>query len=311
MSICILTIQQINISAIRQKMNPIEGKVLGKQISHPREYAPEILVAVPRELNREQYNISNESLPFIGVDAWHAYELGFLTERGLPVAGILKIVYSCDSEFLVESKSLKLYLNSFNMGRYGNNKDEGVALVLETIKKDLQELLKTNIDLFFHDSYANDKFDFSEYGLLEDIPVVQDIEFNSFKEDQALLLPKSELANQEIKVSTNLLRSNCKITHQPDWGSAYIHIKCKDGIDQLSLLKYLVSIRDENHFHEEICEMLYQRLLDKFSPEILMVSCLYTRRGGIDICPIRANKKEYLPKGIIQSETLTSQAFRQ
>ncbi|TLX73264.1 NADPH-dependent 7-cyano-7-deazaguanine reductase QueF [Labilibacter sediminis] len=289
----------------------IEGKVLGKQISHPREYAPEILVAVPRVLNREQYDINNNSLPFIGVDAWHAYELGFLTEKGLPVAGVLKIVYSCNSEFLVESKSLKLYLNSFNMGKYGGNKTEGVAMVIATIKKDLQDLLKTSVDISFHDKYAKDNFDFSEYELLEDMSGVQEIEFKSFTEEESLLSADADTANQEIKVATNLLRSNCKITHQPDWGSAYIHIKCKEGIDISSLLKYLVSIRDENHFHEEICEMLYKRLYDKFSPEILMVSCLYTRRGGIDICPVRANKKEYLPKAIIQSEILTSQAFRQ
>lgn len=292
-------------------INSIEGKVLGKQISHPREYAPEILVAIPRSLNREVYEIKSEALPFAGVDVWHAYECGFLTQKGLPVTGILKIVYSCESEFLVESKSLKLYLNSFNMGRYGSNVKEGISLVLDTIKEDLTALLKTKVDVFFHDKYQKVTYDFGDYQLLEGMSGVHEIEFMRFKEDQSLLISKECEENKEIKISTNLLRSNCKITHQPDWGSAYIHIKSKNEIDKFSLLKYLVSIRDENHFHEEICEMVYKRLLSKFSPEILMVSCLYTRRGGIDICPVRANKKEYLPKRIIQSEILTSQAFRQ
>ena len=291
--------------------NEIEGKVLGKQISHPREYAPEILVAVPRKLNREQYDIQDNKLPFVGVDAWHAYELGFLTEKGLPVAGVLKLVYNCDSKFLVESKSLKLYLNSFNMGRYGVDREEGTALVLETIRKDLSELLKVEVDVSFHKKYDTSSFDFDGFELLEEIPGADSVTFDTYKEDESLLSASLTDSFNELKVSTNLLRSNCKITHQPDWGSAFIHIKSKHQIDKVALLKYLVSIRDENHFHEEICEMLYKRLLDKFKPEILMVACLYTRRGGIDICPVRANKKEHLPKNIIQAKILTSPSFRQ
>ncbi|MGQ1786235.1 MULTISPECIES: NADPH-dependent 7-cyano-7-deazaguanine reductase QueF [unclassified Saccharicrinis] len=291
--------------------NNMEGKVLGKQINHPREYAPEILVAVPRKLNREQYQISDSHLPFVGVDAWHAYELGFLTEKGLPVTGVLKIVYACESEFLVESKSLKLYLNSFNMGKYGGNKEEGIAMVLETVKKDLSSLLKTEVEASFHHRYNEGISDFGEFSLLEELPGADNATFDRFKEDARLLVSAPTSETHELKVSSNLLRSNCKITHQPDWGSAFIHIKSKHRVDLMSLLKYLVSIRDENHFHEEICEMLYKRLMDKFEPEALMVSCLYTRRGGIDICPVRANKKEYLPKNIIQSNVLTSPAFRQ
>lgn len=291
--------------------NLIEGKVLGKQISHPREYAPEILVAVPRYLNREQYQIEEQDLPFVGVDAWHAYELGFLTQKGLPVAGVLKLVYSCDSECLVESKSLKLYLNSFNMGRYGANREQGITIVLETIKADLSKLLQTQIDLSFHTEYSKGITDFEGFELLEDLPEADEVSFEKYTEDESLLKATKQGASIEIKVSSNLLRSNCKITHQPDWGSAFIRIKSKHHINKVSLLKYLVSIRDENHFHEEICEMLFKRLSDKFEPEMLMVACLYTRRGGIDICPVRANKKEYLPTQIIQSEILTSQAFRQ
>lgn len=292
-------------------MNPIESKLLGKQISHPREYAPEILVAVPRKLNREQYKIDEQALPFVGVDAWHAYELGFLTQQGLPVSGVLKIVYACNSQFLVESKSLKLYLNSFNMGRYGANRKKGIAQVLETIKIDLTKLLQIDVALAFHVQYAQDTYDFSDYALLEDEPEADNTAFDEFKENEELLTPIKTNEHQELKVSTNLLRSNCKITHQPDWGSAFIHIRSKHKINKMALLKYLVSIRDENHFHEEICEMLYKRLLDKFEPDVLMVACLYTRRGGIDICPVRANKREHLPPNIINAELLTKQAFRQ
>ncbi len=292
-------------------MNLIEGKVLGKQISHPREYAPEILVAVPRHLNREQYQLQEDKLPFVGVDAWHAYELGFLTEKGLPVTGVLKFVYACNNKFLVESKSLKLYLNSFNMGKYGQNKEEGVAIVLATIKKDLSALLQTDIEVSYHDRYDQEVFDFTDFEMLEDMPELDDALFTVYKEDADLLT--GEYTNQlcEIKVATHLLRSNCKITHQPDWGSAFIHIQTKYTINKVSLLKYLVSIRDENHFHEEICEMLYKRLWDKFKPESIMVACLYTRRGGVDICPVRANLYDLLPNNLVRSNILTASAFRQ
>ncbi len=292
-------------------MNEIEGKVLGKQISHPREYAPDILVAVPRYLNREQYKIEESKLPFVGVDAWHAYELGFLTKKGLPVTGILKLIYSCDSEFLVESKSLKLYLNSFNMGKYGDSKEEAINIVLAIIKKDLTVLLKTEIEVSFHSQYTSDVFEFGNFDLLEDLPEADKVSFELYKEDESLLFGKKEEGRFDLAVSSNLLRSNCKITHQPDWGSVFIYMKSSFIIDKLSLLKYLVSIRDENHFHEEICEMIYKRLFDKFSPEEIMVACLYTRRGGIDICPVRANLYDILPGNLVHSNILSAPAFRQ
>ncbi|WP_068475161.1 NADPH-dependent 7-cyano-7-deazaguanine reductase QueF [Saccharicrinis aurantiacus] len=288
----------------------IEGKVLGKQINHPKQYAPEILVAVPRHLNRESYNIKDDNLPFIGYDAWHAYELSFLTENGLPVTGILKLVYPCDSEALVESKSLKLYLNSFNMGKYGNNAKNGIKLVLETVTKDLSDLLNTIIKVSFHQNY-NTEYDFDDYKLLEGQLEADNILFTDYTETPSLLGGEVSESEHTYKIASNLLRSNCKITHQPDWGSVFIHIKSKYTIDLDGVLQYIVSIRDENHFHEEICEMIYKRLLDKFEPNNLMVACLYTRRGGIDICPVRSNSVNLLPKNIIQSQTLTKPAFRQ
>ena len=106
-----------------------ESKFLGKQVEYPHHYSPEMLVSVPRELNREEYDISDDNLPFYGVDVWHAYELSFMTKKGLPVSGLLKIVYPCDNPAIVESKSLKLYLNSFNMEPYGDTPDEGIRQI--------------------------------------------------------------------------------------------------------------------------------------------------------------------------------------
>lgn len=286
-----------------------EDKYLGKQVKYPQYYAPEMLVAVPRHLNRTQYNLDENNLPFIGSDVWHAYELSFLTERGLPVTGLLKLVYPATNAFLVESKSLKLYLNSFNMERFGQIPAEGLEKVKAIIKKDLDKCLQTEIAIAIYTKATRESsFDFNDYTLLEDDTRVNNINFDNFNEAPELL---NSVSGLELKTGTHLLRSNCKITNQPDWGSAYIYIKGKQVPEETSLLQYLVSIRNENHFHEEICEMIYKRLWDKFKPEQLMVACIYTRRGGIDICPLRASHQELLNLNLIKSEVLTSKLLRQ
>lgn len=290
---------------------PIEGKVLGKQIVYPAKYAPKILVAVPRSLNRTLYNLDDAHLPFCGEDVWHAYELGFLTKTGLPVSGILKLVYPANSESLVESKSLKLYLNSFNMERFGTTVSQGIETVLETIRKDLSKLLNISIKLsFFNQEVDQLPFDFTNYEILESRKEMDYVQFNTYSEAPALLVP-GNFNESELNVGTHLLRSNCKITHQPDWGSAFIHIKGNKLPDCVGLLKYLVSIRNENHFHEEICEMIYKRLWDVFVPEELMVACIYTRRGGIDICPVRASHEILYPKFLCDVKILSHKLLRQ
>ncbi|MBS2098639.1 NADPH-dependent 7-cyano-7-deazaguanine reductase QueF [Carboxylicivirga linearis] len=286
-----------------------EAKFLGKQVTYPQQYAPEMLVAVPRQLNREQYELVENNLPFVGLDVWHAYELSFLTKKGLPVTGLLKLVYPSDNEFLVESKSLKLYLNSFNMERYGNTPLEGIKMVMDTIKKDLDNCLQTNVTVsFFNNLNSHSPFDFADFNLLEDDSEAVDLNFTAFNEDPELLQPSS---GTELKAATHLLRSNCKITNQPDWGSAYIYIKGESTPEKMSLLQYLVSIRNENHFHEEICEMIYTRLWNLFKPEELMVACIYTRRGGIDICPVRASDNSLLKLNLTDSNVLSLKLLRQ
>ena len=292
-------------------MEPIEGKILGKQVSYPQQYTPEILVAVPRSLNREAYKLNTAQLPFMGVDVWHAYEMSFLTEKGLPVAGLLKLSYAADSEFLVESKSLKLYLNGFNMEAFGTSPAQGLEQILAIIEKDLSGLLKTKVSLAFFDGDMDcSADDFSQYSLLEKQAGVQEIPFTHYSETPSLLVSVAT-PRKEQKVATHLLRSNCKITHQPDWGSAYIYIKGTQLPNQAGLLQYLVSIRNENHFHEEICEMIYKRLWDVFSPEELMVTCIYTRRGGIDICPVRVSHSHLLPQTLCNVNLLSKRLLRQ
>lgn len=287
-----------------------ESKYLGKVTAYPKKYAPEVLVPVPRQINRSIYGLAEKNLPFTGVDTWHAYELSFLTKRGMPVTGVLKLIYSASSQFLIESKSLKLYLNSFNMERFGKTPDEGIKDVLNIIKRDIEAVLHTPVEANIFRSRNEKKIDFVGYEILEDLPGMQDTEFNEYSENPNLLKPEISEA-KELKAATHLLRSNCKVTFQPDWGSAFIYLKGDTVPDKKELLKYLVSIRNENHFHEEICEMIYKRLWDIFSPEKLMVACIYTRRGGIDICPARASHERLLPKNLISPNKLTDKLLRQ
>jgi 7-cyano-7-deazaguanine reductase len=283
---------------------------LGKKSIYPQQYDPSVLVAVPRYLNREQYDILNNSLPFSGFDVWHCYEFGFLTSRGLPVIGILKLVYRADNEFLVESKSLKLYLHSFNMERYGETPAEGIRMITEIIIKDLSELLKCNVSVsYFNQNVQHSDFDFENFSILEKMVNPEKLTFTEFKENPGLL--ERSTIQGEIKWGTHLLRSKCKITSQPDWGSLYIRMKGKELPTPESFLSYIVSLRNENHFHEEICEMVFKRVIDRFHPDRLIVACLYTRRGGIDICPVRSINQNDLPKNLTNIHRLSKNSFRQ
>jgi len=288
-----------------------ESKFLGRQVEYPQHYSPEMLVSVPREINRKEYGLIDGNLPFFGIDVWHAYEVSFLTKKGLPVSGVLKLTYPCSNPRIVESKSLKLYLNSFNMEQYGNTPDEGVRIVEEIIKNDLSVLLKTDIKLkIFTSEPVSTPFDYNEYVLLEELPEAKCITFDTFKETPQLLTSDTK-EEYSLQFSTHLLRSNCKVTFQPDWGSAFIHIKGIDKPDLMSLLKYIISFRNENHFHEEVCEMIYKRLWDTFQPDELAVTCIYTRRGGIDITPVRVSHEKLLPIYLSNVNILSKKLLRQ
>ena len=289
-----------------------EARLLGKSVPYPQTYCPEILVAVPRSLNRETYGIDKPDELFQGYDCWHAYEASFLLDNGMPVSGILKIVYPSGSPYLVESKSLKLYLGSYHMTPLGKDKATGISNYIRQVTSDLDKLLSTRVNVhFFSDVLSEAPFDFTEYEILEDFIQPATVSFSVYQEHPAYLQENIHRSAGEIKMGSHLLKSNCKITGQPDWGTIYIHLKARTLPDERSLLKYIVSLRNENHFHEEICEMTYKRLFDLFQPEILSVCCLYTRRGGIDICPVRANRSEFLPSHLPQARMLTKRSFRQ
>lgn len=265
----------------------IASKHLGKKSSGSEKYDPSLLVAVPRCENRKQYNIKNVSLPFLGYDVWHAYEFSAMTENGIPITRVLKLKYNCNNDYLVESKSLKLYLNSYNMTRLGENIDECLDICKSMIEKDLSEKLQTDVQVNFLQNDSKRVEIFSEFENIMNFVDETKFIIESFKENPNILKTE-ESTEKEYFLTFDSLRSNCRVTHQPDFGDAFIYYKSKKHIDETSLVQYLSSFRSEYHFHEECCEMIFKRLQDLLNKnDKLFVCALYTRRGGIDICPSR------------------------
>lgn len=269
----------------------IASKYLGKKVAGSEFYNPSLLVAVPRSDNRTHYSIDNANLPFLGWDIWHAYEFSTMTENSLPVTRLMKIKYGCNSEYIIESKSLKLYLNSFNMDRFGNSVEDCLIISKKIIERDLSEKLETDVEVNFLDDSTQRIDLFSEFIDIMDLADIATLKIENFKESPELLLSRVEDAKKKYYLKFNSLRSNCRVTHQPDFGDVYIYYNSKLHVDEASLIKYLVSFRSEYHFHEECCEMIYKRLYDLLDNEDeLFVCALYTRRGGIDISPVRYSR---------------------
>lgn len=282
--------------------------LLGQPTSYPQTYDPSVLYPIPRATNREIHHIDGNA--FNGADVWHAYEFSCLTHSGMPVAGVVKLIVPANSQHIVESKSLKLYLNSFNMTPMGATGPEASAEAVRRITRDISECLGNPVEGCFFDRYSPVAFDFSTFPVVEEMVSMSGVEIRHYTENPELLKIDPDKSGCS-RFATHLLRSNCKVTMQPDWGSVFILVEGKYHPQAASFLQYIISLRNELHFHEEICELVFKRLHDKFAPEKLMVACIYTRRGGIDICPVRASHAELLPQNLISSTVLTEKLLRQ
>ncbi len=273
------------------KTDELASTHLGKKSQGSENYNPSLLVAIPRCENRKQYNINDNSLPFDGFDVWHAYEFSALTQNGVPVTRLLKLKYDCKSKFLVESKSLKLYLNSFNMSKFGADVNECLEICKNIIEKDLSEKLQTKIKANFIENSAERIEIFKNFKNIMDFVDEKTLKVDKFKEAPELLETNETDEEKSYYLKFDSLRSNCRVTHQPDFGDLFLYYKSKKHILEDSLVKYLSSFRSEYHFHEECCEMIFKRLYDLLNNgDKLFVCALYTRRGGIDICPARWSK---------------------
>lgn len=294
---------------------------LGKSSEYKSQYDPSLLVREPRQANRTHLGIQDDNLPFVGFDTWNGYEISGLTDKGLPVTGIVKLVYPCDSKYIVESKSIKLYFNSFNMSKLGSTVQEVIQQIETRATADLSELLETTVSVTVQSNKAVltaglifsaiEDWHPEHLQTIEDVYPIEDVEFSVYNETPELLEIIEESPVEEVYYHSALLKSNCRVTSQPDWGDVYIYIKSKKGVDPISLLQYIVSFRDECHFHEEICEAIYKRLHDALQPEDLRVTCLYARRGGIDINPERASRKELLSNILSNSSVPHSKTPKQ
>jgi 7-cyano-7-deazaguanine reductase len=296
--------------ALKELDNSNINKHLGQTSQYKATYDPSLLVREPRQSNRTHLDLDDDNLPFLGSDTWNAYEGSGLTDNGLPVAGVGKIVYPSNNKYIVESKSFKLYFNSFNGTKLGEDPEEVRERIALKASKDLSDLLETDVKVHVFSNYevlsdtmtANEEWQsiiskykpYNEYITLEDVYPIEEVVFDTYKETPELLKVIEDAPTEWVHYHSALLKSNCRVTSQPDWGDVYIDIKCDNTIDPISLVKYIVSFRDECHFHEEICETIYKRIWDILKPEKLAVKCLYARRGGIDINPERVSDKELL-----------------
>ena len=275
--------------------------VLGRRVAYPDQYAPDILVRVPRIENRRKYGIDESHLPFTGADLWNCYETSALTDKGAPVNFIVRIRYACTSRYIVESKSLKLYLNALNMTPCGATREAVRQFLTETIARDLSALLETEVAVcaetpeeaarhtFSYPSVEKGETTWEYWGIEQLSPEP----LSAYTQDVALLCSESARSGT-LQGHTDLLRSRCKITSQPDWGDLYLYMKGDELPAVDSLLRYIVSFRNENHFHEEVVEMIFNALHTRFAPENLLVMAFYTRRGGIDINPVRATDEKLI-----------------
>jgi len=248
---------------------------LGREVAYPRHYDPGLLFPIARTLGRAEIGIG-AALPFIGHDRWHAYELSWLDTRGKPVVATATITVPGDSPHLVESKSLKLYLNSLNHTRF----DDADA-VRARVVDDLSQAAGADVDVVFGlPAMADVARDGTSIDSL-------DVEITSYGPPDASLLVADAGEIVDEHLSSALLKSNCPVTGQPDWASLHIAYR-GPRIDRAALLRYLVSFRDHAEFHEQCVERVFVDLLARCRPETLSVEARYTRRGGLDINPWRA-----------------------
>lgn len=266
-------------------MNTVQDSSLGQEVAYPSRYDAGLLFPIPRAAGRAEIGLADANLPFIGHDRWHAYELGWLDSRGKPCVATATITVPCASPNLVESKSLKLYLNSLNAERF--NRDEAVR---ERIATDLSARAGADVTVAFGlpvmvAMESGDSID------------AQDLDIDDYGPPNPGYLGADEADVVEERLLSQLLKSNCPVTGQPDWASLVIAYR-GPRIERAGLLRYLVSFREHAGFHEQCVERVFHDVLRGCRPALLSVEARYTRRGGLDINPWRATPGVEVPLAV-------------
>lgn len=260
---------------------------LGQKTEYKNQYDPSLLQAVPRQLNRDSLGIS-EQQPFNhGADIWTCYELSWLNPNGVPQVAIADVAIDFRSANLIESKSFKLYLNSFNQTKFASMQE-----VEATLAKDLSQCASGQISVKICklSEYTNQPI----VDLAGECIDEQEIQIESYEFSNQYLDNVAEGEMVEETLVSHLLKSNCLITSQPDWGSVQIRYQGKK-LNREKLLRYLISFREHNEFHEQCVERIFTDLMQFAQPEKLTVYARYTRRGGLDINPFRSNFEDIPP----------------
>ena len=275
-------------------MKPLETHgILGQSTSYPKTYAPDMLYPIPRALGRAKLALPTDALS-IGMDWWQVFEMSWLNSQGISQVAMARLAIPATSDYIVESKSLKLYFNSLNFTEFDNQQ-----AVKATVEKDLSACLKTDVTLeIFEVNIANslpisapqgDCIDNALDIIGKKIAIVSDVNPSS------LTVANQVASDSQLQIlHSHLLRSNCPVTNQPDWGTLEIQIDSQP-IDRAGLLEYILSFRQHNGFHEQCVEQIFSDLTQAFAPKTLMVRAWYTRRGGIDINPCRVSDISLLP----------------
>jgi len=268
-------------------MKTEEITLLGKNTGYVQHYAPELLESLPRTRGRNEIKIKSDSLPFSGFDLWTGFELSWLNDKGKPVVAIAEFFIPATSQNLIESKSFKLYLNSFNQTKFATS-----DVVTSTLERDLSSAANGSVKVKL---YAN----IAQYPVLTSALPGKCIDSLDIEVDDYCFNPehlKHSISDEIVSeiLSSNLLKSNCLVTNQPDWGSIIIKYEGRK-INREKLLRYIISFRTHNEFHEQCVERIFCDIKNYCNPEKLTVFARYTRRGGLDINPFRSNFEEALP----------------
>ena len=276
-------------------MNQPEQSPLGKASAYVDQYDASLLFPIPRAAKRAEIGIASAP-PFLGADLWTAFELSWLNERGKPQVALAHITVPCETPNIVESKSFKLYLNSFNNTRFASAQD-----VQARIRADISEAAwrgATHPGTVGVKLLLPEQFDREPVHELDGLSLDRlDIECTQYQPaPERLTANFAEAPVSEVLVS-HLLKSNCLVTGQPDWGSVRIAYSGPQ-IDQEGLLQYIVSFRNHNEFHEQCVERIFMDLWTRCKPIKLEVYARYTRRGGLDINPWRTSHPQAMPKNV-------------
>ena len=273
----------------KKPMNTPDQSQLGKSSSYADQYDASLLFPMPRADKRHEIGVV-DSVPFFGADMWTVYELSWLNLRGKPQVALAHITVPCESPHIVESKSFKLYLNSFSNTRFSDARD-----VRERIRADISAATGSGIGI---KTIGPELFDREPVHEMDGLNLDRlDVECLHYTPAPELLFAEFDEPPVTETLTSNLLKSNCLVTGQPDWGSVQIRYS-GPAINQEGLLQYLVSYRNHNEFHEQCVERIFMDIWSRCKPIKLSVYARYTRRGGLDINPFRTSHPQQLPPNV-------------